>query len=276
MTKKKGPPAKEFHHYLTEVSNAHVGQEDYMESPASAFLKYAVEAKSAVDLCIRKFPKKGNSEYTKDSHDSLQYLVVSVLPAIMGHFETYQRHLFAGIFDRTIYLKDFDTQKMVKRLESDHSISVSLAGLASFRGGNLSSIGIVAADNLFGWHDPEKVNEFFESFGLKRQVFSNSAIRKLRVLWQLRHSIVHTGGTLTLPDSQKVRELEEFGGKQIAFEHQFIYEVARKLHPIVDSATKNMKTEFMSHVKDDLPQVTQDEINKFFAVESSYRSWLSS
>lgn len=274
MTKRKGPPVKEFHQYITEASSAHVGHVDYIASPATAFLKYTVEAKSAIDLCIRKFPTKKNGDYTKDAYDSLQYLVVSVLPAIMGHFETYQRHLFAGVFDRTIYIDNFNLKGLIKRLEVDHSLSVSLGGLASYRSTEIASVGLIVADNLHGWHDPVKVNGFFEAFNLGRQLFSNTACNKLSVLWQLRHSIVHTGGTLTLPDSQKVRELEDFGGHQIAFEYQFIYEVARKLHPIIKSATENIEHGFKSKIKQGLDEETLDDLGIFFKVDSSYSSWL--
>lgn len=71
-------------------------------------MKYFVEAKSAINLCMRHFPKNKDKNYQKDALDSLQHLVVASLPAIMGHFETYQRYLFAGMFDLSVFLKDFD------------------------------------------------------------------------------------------------------------------------------------------------------------------------
>ena len=44
-------PVKEFHQYLTAATTAHVSHSDYLVAPATAFLKYSVEAKSAIDLC---------------------------------------------------------------------------------------------------------------------------------------------------------------------------------------------------------------------------------
>jgi len=104
---------KEFHEYLAPPTNAHVGHDDYLNSPATAFLKYTVEAKSSVDLCIRRFTRKAGGAYRKDSLDSLQHLVAAMLPAVMGHFETYQRYLFAGMFDLSAHLVKFDVDAPV-------------------------------------------------------------------------------------------------------------------------------------------------------------------
>ena len=81
-----GRPRKEFQDYLSESSTAHVSHADYLKSPASAFLKYSVEAKSAIDLCIRHFPKNQDGNYNKDATDSLQHLVVAVLTYCHGAF----------------------------------------------------------------------------------------------------------------------------------------------------------------------------------------------
>jgi hypothetical protein len=75
-----GRPVKEFYEYLVEPTNSLVKHESYIESPATAFLKFLVEAKSSIDLCSRKFPTKNDGDYTKDSLDSLQHLIISVLP----------------------------------------------------------------------------------------------------------------------------------------------------------------------------------------------------
>ena len=61
-------PSREFHEYLTDGSSAHVSHQDYLTAPGTAFLKYTVEAKSAIDLCIRKFPKKNNTDTDEDGY----------------------------------------------------------------------------------------------------------------------------------------------------------------------------------------------------------------
>jgi len=53
-----GRPEKEFQEYLRKATNSHVSSNDYFVTPATTFLKYTIEAKSAIDLCIRQFPKK--------------------------------------------------------------------------------------------------------------------------------------------------------------------------------------------------------------------------
>ncbi|MBW4465455.1 MAG: hypothetical protein KME07_08440 [Pegethrix bostrychoides GSE-TBD4-15B] len=269
-----GRPQKDFHEYLAEPSTAYVGHEDYLTAPAIAFLKYAIEAKCTVDLCIRKFPKQNSRKYTKDSADSLQHLVSAMLPSLMGHFETFQRYLFAGTFDRSVYLQDFDAEKFFKTLSKDVQVSFDPVRLAAHRHLGVTSVGLLLADSLSGWHNPNKVNSFFNAFSLQRQLFNSDHCAKLAVLWQLRHSIVHTGGTLTLPDAQKVPALSKLGDKKVVFEKHFIFEVARKLHPLVKEATEGIGTAFQSKIISGIDVQAQKDIDEFFKVKSSIGAWL--
>ncbi|EPP4298122.1 hypothetical protein ACUP6R_003950, partial [Vibrio navarrensis] len=142
-------PKKEFHQYLTtEHSDAHVSHDDYLQSPAVAFLKCTIEAKSSIDLCARHFPKKQDNEYTKDSIDSLQHLVIATLPMIMGHFETYQRHLFAGMFDQSVLLEKFEPERFFKALSGKTNIVIDWVRLAAYRDVGSSSIGTLLADTM--------------------------------------------------------------------------------------------------------------------------------
>jgi len=270
-----GKPKKEFHQYLTEGQRgAHVSHDEYLKSPATAFLRHTIEAKSAIDLCSRKFPKNSDGSYSKASLDSLQHLTVAVLPTIMGHFETYQRYLFGGIFDRSIQIEGFDIEDFFKKLNKQCNVSIDPIRLAAYRGLGASSIGSLLADSLLSWHNPEKVNAYFNCFNISNQFYSNDAANQLKVLWQLRHSIVHTGGTLTLADAQKVDTLNDKGDKQIVFENQFIFEVARKLHPIVKAATEGVANAFKSNLKPGLEQAIIDDIDTFFEVKSTIAVWL--
>jgi len=99
-----GRKPKEFHEYLSsDVGASHVSHPEYIRSPGTAFLRHAVEAKNAIDLCIRHFPKKSDGRASQATKDSIQHLTLSVLPTIMSHFETFQRYLFGGVFDRSIH-----------------------------------------------------------------------------------------------------------------------------------------------------------------------------
>lgn len=268
-----GRPSKEFEQYLCDATAAHVSNDDYLLSPASTFLKYTIEAKSAIDLCIRKFPKNQNGDYSSDSLDSLQHLEAAILPSIMGHFETYQKSLFAGMFDLTVYKSNFKIDPFIKKL-NEGNVIIDVGRLSAYRNIGASSVGSIVADSLNGWHSPEAVNKHFGAFGLNFQFYSNDIVSKLKVLWQLRHSIVHTGGTLTLPDAQKVEQLKSYGNKNIAFEKNFIFEVCRKFHPIVKSSTTGMGRVFKQNLLPDLPPEVIQRIDKFFEVKSSISTWL--
>jgi len=267
-----GRPPREFHEYLiSPTRDSHISHDEYLLSPASAVLKYTVEAKSAIDICIRRFKNESN-QMTPDAKDALQHIITAILPAIMGHFETYQRYFFAGIFELSPYLKDFDAQSFFKSLDKKAKVTIDPMRLAAYRGQGASSIGVLLADALPGWHSPSRVNDYFHCFGLS--YLSEDACRRLNTLWQLRHSIVHTGGTLTLADSQKVCELTSLGEKQIVFEDNFIYEVARKLHKLVKEATENTETGFRARISSDIDPQIMRSINRLFEVKSTHNAWL--
>lgn len=272
----RGRPRKEFHEYLIEEAGSQISHEEYLISPATAFLRHTIESKSAIDLCLRTLPKAANGSFTKDSKDSIQHLISAILPTIMGHYETYQRYLFAGMFDMTVYLGGYKVKSLIDKIKkfNDANITIDLERLAAFRNIGTSSIGFVIADNLKGWHNPDKVNNYFNAFLLDYQFISNDDAKRLKVLWQLRHSIVHTGGTITLPDAEKTDELSNCGGKTIIFENNFIYEVARKLHPIVKAGTEGVGNKFIAKLKPDLGPEVINKINKFFEVRSSIAVWL--
>lgn len=268
-----GRPTKEFHQYLTEPTNAHVGHDAYIDSPATAFLNYAVQAKSTVDMCARNLPTRNNGRYTQASLDAMQNLVGSMLPALMGHFETFQRYMFAGLFDRSVHLGGFSSERFFRKLNGNKEVTVDVVRLAAHRNTGVGSVGMLVADGLGGWHDPKQVNDHFKAFFNDLNFFSNLAIERLRVLWQLRHSIVHTGGTLTLADAQKVMSLEEFGETRIAFENNFIFEVARKLHPIVKDSTERLRDKFYGRLLPNRTGEDLDDIRNFFQVRSPVTVW---
>lgn len=265
---------KEFEEYLTDGSACHVGHDEYVAAPAVAFLRYLVEAKSAIDLCVRNLPKKANGDFTQASEDTIQYLVVAALPGVMGHFETYQRYLFAGMFDLSVHLEKFEVENFFKALSKETNIDLDWARLAAHRASGAGSVGALLADSMSGWHSPEKVNKYFGCFRLSFEPFGNTERSRLRTLWQLRHSIVHTGGTLTLADAQKVKSLEGLGDRRIAFKKNFIFEVARKLHPIIKTATEGLGASFKSRLVSTVTAAEQAQIDAFFEVKSSVSVWL--
>jgi len=270
----RGRPRKAFQEYLTDASGASVGHDDYVRSPGSAFLRYTVEAKNAVELCRLRFEKKNDGTYTKDSADSLQYIVAGMLPAIMGHFETYLRYLFGGMFDLSVYLQEFKIDQFLKDLSHRQQVSIDPLRLSAYRGRGAESVGLVLADSLHGWQWPECVNEYFTAFGIRRQLFSGDDCGQLNVLWQFRHSIVHTGGTLALPDAQRHSELVDLGTRKVVFEDRFVLEVARKMHRIVAMSTTALGKAFRAKLEPSVPVEELESVNGLFLVESPIPAWL--
>lgn len=278
-------PAKNFEDYIIAAEHKAVTLEDYAKTPAVAFLKYVVSAKDAANQCLNKFKTVARSRtYTKDALDSIYIINAGLLAAIMGNFETYQKYLFAGMFEYSIYLNKFDMEKFLKGLkesvkaEKSTKFEVDFVRIGAYRD-TAVPVGLMLADQLSNWQSPSIVNKFFKSFGLENaahhpiDIYSNDSKEKLSVLWQMRHSIVHTASTITLPDAQKVPSLNTFGGKVISLDRQFIYEVARKMHPIIKTATENVKSVYVHNLKPGTPAEIRNRVDDLFKVTSTCNVW---
>lgn len=266
-------PVKEFHNYLIKDTERHVTHDDYIESPATAFLRYTLEAKDATNYCISHFNTKNDGSLYSDAKDSLQHILTAFLPAIMGHFETYQRYLFAGVFENSTLLDDFDPNYFMQKVKKKHKVEIDPKQLLAYRGQG-ASVGVLLADNMPGWHDPNRVNQYFKAFGFKTCFFSSDQCDRLETLWQLRHSIVHTGGTITRSDAQKVEELKQYGDKPIVFDDNFIFEVSRKMHPLVEDSTGRIEDCFRDRMASNLDNDVEERIDRLFEVKSSVHVWL--
>ncbi|KUK90947.1 MAG: Uncharacterized protein XE05_1766 [Thermotogales bacterium 46_20] len=267
----RGRPIREFETYVVDSICKDVSHEKYAKSPATAFLAYCIDAKDAFLNCQNHFTRKTDRSFNKNSLTSLQHIAAGLLPSLMGHFETFERYLFAGLFENSVFLQSFDESEFFRRLKDNLYVDVSR--LSAYRGLDVA-IGTVLADSLTGWHSPEKVNEYFQAFGLKMNFFSNVDCERLRVLWQLRHSIVHTGGSITIPDSQKVKQLKSFGGKTVAFEENFIFEVCRKMHSIVEESVFRLRDAFVSRLRSDIVDADRQVVDSLFTVRSRVAVWL--
>lgn len=273
---------KQFYEYISAAGLSTVTLSNYKESPASAFLKYVISAKNASNQCLRTFKtKKRKKPYSNQALASIQTINAGLLASIMGNFETYQKYLFAQMFENTIYLKKFDVHSFIKSIEKayKHEINIDIERFSAFRN-NPTAVGLILADSLKNWQSPSVVNDYFNAFGLKKAdghpvaFYSNDTKETLSILWQMRHSIVHTASTITIPDAQKIVKLKEFAGKEIVLDLPFIMEVARKMHPIIKESTQHMEASFIPNLKDDLPTSIKATINKLFKVKSSCAIWL--
>jgi len=266
-------PRKPFTDYLeTKPSWWERSLDEYSRSPVSAFLAEVVHLTDSVNHCIRHFPKRKDHSYTKDSQDSTYRICASTHAAIMGHFELMQRLLFAGLFEATRLIPEFDVVNFTRQLTKDSNVSIELVPLTAYRG-RKAQIGQVIADNLYGWHEPSNVNRHFQALVPKVTLYSNDETAELLLLWQLRHSIVHTAGWLTTPDSQKLRELVPFGDRPIIIGGSFILAVARGFHRIVSRAVGRLAGSFGEMLPADLTDVERHEVDNLLLVASPRKSW---
>jgi hypothetical protein len=114
----KGRKEKDFYKYIIVNNKAKITHSDYYKSPAKAFLEYTVLAHAAVEYCINNFPRTKHARFNSAGEANLRQIITAFLPAVMGHFETYQKMLFAGVFDFTIHLKFFDVRDFFKSLKT--------------------------------------------------------------------------------------------------------------------------------------------------------------
>lgn len=264
---------REFQEYLITPKAVHVSQGDYEKNPASAFLKYTVEAKDAVEYCKNKFPRDAKKQLTVDAQEALTHIISAFLPTVMGHFEAFQKYLFAGIFEATRFIPAYNIDQCFDQIGKNRDIQVDPKRLAAFRGFTAQA-GLLLADSLNAWHSPETVNSYFKALKLKQDFFSPDDRERLKVLWQLRHSVVHTAGILTRPDAQKVTSLQSKGDKHIAFENNFTFEVSRKLHRIIKESVGRLETDFRAMLPGNLSGPELAIVKNLFEVKSSVKVWL--
>lgn len=272
---------KQFYEYITLSGKSTVTLDNYKESPATAFLKFVINAKNASNQCIRTFKAPRRKKYTTQSLSNIQIINAGLLASIMGNFETFQKYLFAQAFECSIYLNKFNVKAFIKDIEENlkHDINIDVERFSAYRD-NPTAVGLILADSLKNWQAPTVVNKYFSAFRLKdntgkaRCFYSNDTEKSLAILWQMRHSIVHTASTITIPDSQKIEQLNSFAGKEIVLDPQFITQVARKFHPLIKACVENLKMVYIPNIKQGLPLSVSNRISKLFEVKSSCSVWL--
>jgi hypothetical protein len=260
--------------YLLDAPAHKTSLSAYIKCPAHAFLVYLCDAHDAYAHCLRKFTKKADGSYNKDSEDSRRYIACAILGTAMGHFETYQKTLFAGLVERSGAFPAFDVDRFLKQVDQRNGeVSISPARLLAFR--TLSApVGLVLADSVGSWHSPSRVNSYFKALGFKQDLFSKAEIEDLQVLWQLRHSIVHTGAWLTVPDANKVKRLSTFADKPIVFGTMFVNAFCRRFHRIVKSANDRLHKDCVAELGPKPDAAVQAEFTAFLNVKSPKSSWL--
>ncbi len=269
--------AKALERYLVQDPGVRkTSLEAYSTCPAEAFLAGVCDAHDAFQHCLNKFTKKLDGDYNKDSADSLREISLALLAAMMGHFETFQKALFAGLVERSSSFPDFSADKFIAHLKkcTDRELVIAPSSLLAFRA-NKAPVGFVIANSLPGWHSPSLFNLRLKAFGIKKNYFNDKDSSDLDVLWQLRHAIVHTGAWLTEPDSQKVPRLRKFGNRAIAFEPTFLNALARRFHRIVKEGNERLCSDAIALLGTASHQSSASDIKGFLSVRTPKTSWLN-
>jgi hypothetical protein len=106
--------------YLVDAPSVHkTSLEAYSTCPAEAFLAGVCDTHDSFAHCLNKFTKKQDGAYNKDSEDSLRQISLALVGALMGHFETFQKALFAGLVERSVAFPGFDVDTFVSKIEKN-------------------------------------------------------------------------------------------------------------------------------------------------------------
>ncbi len=265
---------------------------DSIKSPAVHFLTQIVNLNKSLRYCMEKFPSRNRSvskpvyksvdKLTADGQKVIHRLSAASFVAMMGHFEIYQRSFVSRLFEATRFLRDLNIDMVMKRILGDSKDSgIRIVDIAAYRG-QPANIGGLLTDNISGWHNPQRVNEIIKAMLEKTDFYSGADIDYLNCLWQIRHSIAHTGGLLTLPDAQKVPRLKNIGDKRMFFDHNFIRQVHEEFHEIVKQSIgraaqafkNNVETAYKSDEDEKYKILSSEEVESLFKVTSPRQSQL--
>lgn len=209
------------------------------EAPGTTFLKSIVDICDAVEDCSKKLPKSRNSALANKRSLCVRTFSASAFVLMMSHFEVYQRSLFAELINTLEFMDGLDDIDLARKLEKE-GCEINLARILAGRG-DPREPGQIVADALGAWHNPERVNAYFRTVFPKMNLYSNNSIGELLLMWQLRHSIVHTAGVITKEDSIKVAGLREFRERKVVCEAPFVSAVGQRFHLIAKETSTRLE-----------------------------------
>lgn len=252
------------------ASSLRWSQETLNDTPATTFLKEVTQICDAINHCVRNFPRKKNNAFTTASAASFQRLSMSSFALLLSHFEIFQKSQFAEIINAIDFMRAFDDIKLVNDLKKE-GCTLSLQRILAGRG-DPREPGQIIADAMPGWHDPGKVNAYFKIL-FPVDIYSKNIISELQLMWQLRHSIVHTGGVISQEDAIKAPLLRGLGERKLEFTDDFIVASGRRLHIIVRLATTQLENAVRKAIDPTLEE-PESLIESIVGCDSPRRSWL--
>lgn len=239
------------------------------QRPAAALLKRLSAQWDAINHCRNKFPKKLSGELTKASANSPHVACSAVFATMMSEVETFQRVLYAGCFEFSAHIPAYDPKEALKKIDKKELSPTILAG---YRGAS-ASVGRLLADSLTGWHNPASVNSFLHAFAL-RELFDPIGVTDLTLMWQFRHSIVHTGGWITRPDSQKLAALTGLADRPIIVGFPFIDSATRRLYRTISNSVTAYGTAYIARLDPSTPATVWTTLTNLFDVAGPRPAWI--
>lgn len=244
--------------------------QDYSLNPSRVFLVEIVSIYNSIVYCTKQFERDCTGGLMPAGCTHLYHITAASIGSIMGHFELWQKLTFAYVFEMSRHFSGFDCNACVGKLSKDSGLNIDIKNFLAYRGEPVA-IGQMVADSLAGWHAPKKVNSHFNAL-FKFAFYSNKEVEALELLWQIRHTMVHTGGWLTLTDSQKLKHLNELGNTAVFLKSTFVTNSIRLLHHIVRDAIHRLNEQMINKLPKDV--VESDSYINFINVSSPRKSWL--
>jgi len=260
--------------YMDNPTRDRVSHEGFLNQPFTSFLKQAVHLSDAFNHCKRHFPKKKDGDYNKDSLHSLQEIAGPILASLLSNLELFQRSIYGGLFDLTHKIPEFSSKGLIKGLRAAE-VDVSIHHVIGYRGVKAAA-GDIVADALPGWHDPRKVNNYFKGLLNIEPFYNAQRCNELSILWQLRHGIVHTGATLTPPDSQKAPELNMYSNRAIVFRPQMVEAVVIWFHKLLKEVHESFYPKVQARFTSGYTGDAKDALDELFKLDSPRKSYFVS
>ena len=245
------------------------------EAPGTTFLKSIVDICDSVEHCSNNLPQSRQSALARRRALSVRTFSASAFALMMSHFEAYQRSLFAELINTLDFMTCLDDLDLARKLEKE-GCALSVGRILAGRG-DPREPGQIIADALGSWHNPDRVNAYFRTVFPKMNLYSNESIVELSLMWQVRHSIVHTAGIITREDSLKIAELRAFRERKLVLEAPFVSAVGRRFHSIIKESSARLEEQIRPVlIPAEDPIDTEGTMRSITGCESPRRSWFKS
>jgi len=223
----------------------------------------------ATEFLEKLFQIRDTASKTVQDTVSMQIWLSSLYSYTMGQFELYIRRQFTEVLNTSIFFQSYDSTIIAERLRKVGCAPTIESILVD--SSNEWEPGWLISEALPGWHDPEKINQYFRVLFPDFCLYSNEQSERIRVMWQIRHSIVHTGGLVTRFDARKHRLLHRLGDKKLHLSDTSIDSLTFWLNEIVVDSTERLKTKLIEHyVKTDEEETDNELIEKAAGCHSPF------